>query len=412
MSVKWSGRLVLAGVTWAIFWLGATVGADVVGHWTFDEIRKEGCTPNSGAGGSVLNGKLVGDARLQSNVSDGVLTRASALALDGDGDWVRIDHPVTTLGDQHSFTVAAWVKTRASKTALRRAASVPEFPTWTDKGILDFNRVVQPVLDDYCVECHAGPTPEAAVDLSSDKTHFFNMAYDQLLDRGLVHYIPVAGTDHAESAPNTRGAVVSRIREHIETDHSGQVLPAEARHRIYTWIDANVPYYGTYEVTDRRVVGGRDRWYVGDPNGWFQKAFLPVFNRRCMPCHQRYVTPQTYNYNPGGNGKILVSSRLWTDTALRQFQLGHGRISFTGRIRPSHKPDPSPVEPDAYCPVAEGSRRAGVVPAPARAARTVCRQERSRLSGNPLRIDARARETSGEPSRRYACRHRRGGQGR
>ncbi len=221
--------------------------------------------------------------------------------------------------------------------ALRRPPSVPEYPTWTDKGILDFNRVVQPVLDEYCVECHSGATPEAAVDLSGDKTHFFSMAYDQLLDRGLVHYIPVAGTDHAESTPNARGAMVSRIREYVETDHSGRVLPAEARRRIYTWIDANVPYYGTYEVTDRRVVGGRDRWYVEDPHGWFQKEFLPVFNRRCMPCHQRYVTPQTYNYNPGGNGKIPVSSELWTDTALGQFQLGHGRISFTGQIGPDHR---------------------------------------------------------------------------
>ena len=221
--------------------------------------------------------------------------------------------------------------------ALRRGASVPEYPAWTDKGIIDFNRVVQPVLDEYCVECHAGATPDGAVDLSGDKTHFFSMAYDQLLDRGLVHYIPIAGTDHAESAPNTRGAMVSRIREYLETDHGGRAVPREARRRIYTWIDANVPYYGTYEVTDRRVVGGRDRWYVGDPNGWFQKEFLPVFNRRCMPCHQRYVTPQTYNYNPGGNGQILVSSKLWTDTALSQFQLGHGRISFTGQIGPDHR---------------------------------------------------------------------------
>ncbi len=85
------------------------------------------------------------------------------------------------------------------------------------------------------------------------------------------------------------------------------------------------------------LCGGRDRWYVGDPNGWFQKKFLPVFNRRCMPCHQRHVTPQTYNYNPGGNGKTLVSSNLWTDTALSQFQLGHGRVSFTGQIVPDHR---------------------------------------------------------------------------
>ncbi len=222
-------------------------------------------------------------------------------------------------------------------TALRRAASVPQYPAWTDRGVLDFNRVVQPVLDEYCVECHSGPQPEAAIDLSGDKTHFFSMAYDQLLDRGLVHYIPVAGTDHAESAPYTRGAMVSGLRKYIETDHCGEVLPPEARRRIYTWIDTNVPYYGTYDVTDRRAVGGRDRWYVEDADGWFQQEFLPVFNRRCMPCHQQYVTPNTYNYNPGGNGQILVSSKLWTDTALRQFQLGHGRISYTGQIGPDHR---------------------------------------------------------------------------
>ena len=94
MSVKWSGGFVLAGAAWAVFWLGATLRADVVGHWAFDKTGKEGFTPNSGTGGSALNGKLVGEARLESNVSDGVVTRSSALALDGDGDWVRIDHQV------------------------------------------------------------------------------------------------------------------------------------------------------------------------------------------------------------------------------------------------------------------------------------------------------------------------------
>ena len=98
-----------------------------------------------------------------------------------------------------------------------------------------------------------------------------------------------------------------------------------------------MPYYGTYEVTNRGVTGGRDRWFVDDRNGWFQKDFLPIFNRRCMPCHRRHVTPQTYNYNPGGDGRILVTSKLWDDTALSQFQLGHGRISWTGQIGPDHR---------------------------------------------------------------------------
>jgi hypothetical protein len=39
----------------------------------------------------------------------------------------------------------------------------------------------------------------------------------------------------------------------------------------------------------------------------------------------------------GGDGRILVSSQLWTETALRQFQLGYGRISWTGQIGPDHR---------------------------------------------------------------------------
>jgi len=316
--------------------VGTIQGLALFGHWTVV------------GRGTMYVRRIIGTVPVEADGSAHFIAPAnrdiSLNVLDADGRAIRRMGSTTQLMPGETVGCIGCHESRdsappvsASPVALRRAASVPEYPPWTDKGILDFNRVVQPVLDGYCVECHSGRTPEAAVDLSGDKTHFFSMAYDQLLDRGLVHYIPAAGTDHAESTANTRGAIVSRIREYIETDHSGQVLPDEARRRIYTWIDANVPYYGTYDVTDRRVVGGRDRWYVGDPNGWFQKEFLPVFNRRCMPCHQRYVTPQTYNYNPGDQGKVLVSSKLWTDTALRQFQLGHGRISFTGQIGPDHR---------------------------------------------------------------------------
>ena len=72
------------------------------------------------------------------------------------------------------------------------------------------------------------------------------MAYDQLLDRGMGHYVPVAGTGHDNSSPKARGSYVSKIRKHIETDVCAGPLPLEDRRRIYTWIDANVPFYGTY----------------------------------------------------------------------------------------------------------------------------------------------------------------------
>ncbi len=226
---------------------------------------------------------------------------------------------------------------KAPVAAAKRVPSIPKYPQWTDKGILDFTKVVQPVLDKYCIKCHSGPTPKGAMDLSGDKTHYFSMAYDMLLDRGQVHYIPVAGTDHEHGTAKARGSYVSKIRTRIETKHSGKVLPAEARRRIYAWIDANVPYYGTYVMTNPRTMGGRDRWYVQNKGGWLMKDFMPVFNRKCLNCHKRYVKPQTYNYNPGGKGTIMVTSKIWDDMALSQFQHGHGRISMIGQIGPSHR---------------------------------------------------------------------------
>jgi len=221
--------------------------------------------------------------------------------------------------------------------AMRRPPSVPRYPKWTQLGVLDFNRVVQPVLDKHCVECHSGKLPDGAVDLSNDRTHYFTMAYDTLLDRGQAHYVPIAGTGHEEGTAKTRGAYVSRIREILEGDHYEVSVSAEERLRIYAWIDANVPYYATYEMTDPKTFGGRDRWYAQDANAWFMKYYKPTFDRRCMGCHQRRVMPRTYNYNPGGDGKIVVSSDVWDEMALTQFQHGHGRISRIGQYGPSER---------------------------------------------------------------------------
>ncbi|MBT3201367.1 MAG: hypothetical protein HN350_15810 [Phycisphaerales bacterium] len=267
-------------------------------------------------------------------------------ALDAEGRMIR--HMGSTLhimpGETQSCLGCHETRGKAPERgpkaviAARRAPSVPKYPSWTEKGIIDFTKVVQPVLDKHCIKCHSGPTPKKGVDLSGDKTHSHSMAYDQLLDRGMVHYVPVAGTGHDNSSPKARGSYVSKIRKHIETDFCvPKPLPLEDRQRIYTWIDANVPYFGTYEFTNSRVMGGRERWYVTDKNKWFRRDFEPVFNRRCLGCHKRYITPQTYNYNPRGTGKIMVTSKIWNDIALSSFQLGHGRISMIGQIGPVHR---------------------------------------------------------------------------
>ena len=211
--------------------------------------------------------------------------------------------------------------------AAGRQPSIPEYPAWSEKGIIDYNQTVQPALDKHCVQCHSGAQPKGAIDLSGDKTRFFNISYDSLLDHGLVDYINMAGTGHEEGTAKDRGAIISKIRGKIETDHSGKVLPLEDRQRIYNWIDAGVPYYSTHNVTRATNVGGRDR--LG--GGFWETEIGGVFNRRCNACHLRKVSARTYNYT---GGERWVTSKLWNANALSQF--GFGRYG-TAKFGPDHR---------------------------------------------------------------------------
>ncbi|NQT41364.1 MAG: hypothetical protein HQ581_28000, partial [Planctomycetes bacterium] len=152
--------------------------------------------------------------------------------------------------------------------AFGKRANRPEMYAWTRDGVIDFVSVVQPVLDRYCVECHRGPTPDGGYDLSGDKTRLFNMAYDNLLGRSrsyrqhdmaaggmtvgeaarekpLVHFYWLLRTPTAVNRPLWTGSHASRLPEYLETNHCGKTIPREDREKIYAWIDANVPYYGT-----------------------------------------------------------------------------------------------------------------------------------------------------------------------
>ena len=191
--------------------------------------------------------------------------------------------------------------------AAQREPSIPQFPDWGTDGIVDFVKVVQPVLDKYCVKCHGGPTPVANVNLSNDKTRFFNMGYNQLVDRGMVDFIMQNQTDHEEGTPKGSGSIVSRIREKIETDHSGQILPLEVRQRIYTWIDSNIPYYGTYNYTNALAMGGRGRWFNYEGHCWFREDYVPVFQKRCFDCHKHTVSIQGIR----GIYEAVVTSKIW-----------------------------------------------------------------------------------------------------
>ncbi len=154
-------------------------------------------------------------------------------------------------------------------------------PPW-GAGPVDFARQVQPALDRYCASCHGGVDPDAGIDLSGDKTRHFNMAYDTLAARNLVqfYYLTPPQELTGRFVPGTSGSRVSRIVELIESGHGDVDMDPESRRRLYVWIEANIPYYGTYEHTRPGTAGSRDAW-VGP---WIDQL-TQRFNSRCSGCH-------------------------------------------------------------------------------------------------------------------------------
>ncbi len=154
-------------------------------------------------------------------------------------------------------------------------------PAW-GAGPMNFVRHVQPVFDRHCVKCHSRSNPKAGMDLSGDKTRFFNMAYDNLTERRLVNYYWLLNEAPVRNfRPLESGARVSRIVKMIEDGHSDVGMGDEDRRRIYTWIEANVPYYGTYDHTRPGRSGSRDAC-VGTK--WFGR-FEQIYRKRCSTCH-------------------------------------------------------------------------------------------------------------------------------
>jgi hypothetical protein len=217
---------------------------------------------------------------------------------------------VTCVGCHESRQTAPPVASRMPLAARRRPER-PKRPVWLPDGIVDFPRLVQPVLDKYCVECHRGADPAGGYDLTGDKTRFFSMSYDNLLGRSrsyrqhdmatgvmlpeeqakgqpLVHFYWLLRTPTAVNQPLWTGCHASRLTKILESDHCGRRIPLAERQRVYLWIDANVPYYATYAHSRPLTPGKRDLCAdpaTGKPAEWYARDYQAVYTRRCDGCH-------------------------------------------------------------------------------------------------------------------------------
>ncbi|MFZ2639517.1 MAG: hypothetical protein WA117_00910 [Verrucomicrobiia bacterium] len=184
--------------------------------------------------------------------------------------------------------------------AVKAAPAQLDPPEWGRVGF-DYTTVVQPVLDRHCVRCHSGPTPPNKVDLTGDKTDFFNVSYESLargrkrlgnegeFDNPYTNWIPTYNGMEAnilEITPLAWGSPRSKLADLLLAGHpdSGSnprvQLSEEERRRIFTWIDLNVPYYGTAETSHPDVKGCR-RMYPAA----LDATLSEVAARRCASCH-------------------------------------------------------------------------------------------------------------------------------
>ncbi len=218
-------------------------------------------------------------------------------ALDADGKELRRMGSVTQLMPGETQACIGCHEPRSTAPpvrpveALRAPPAAITPPPW-GAGPVDFVAHVQPVFDAHCVACHGGPTPKGGLDLSGDKTRFFNMAYDTCLERGLVNYQWLQNAPSGNFEVLATGARVSALTELLEQGHGGVTVGDEARRRIYTWIEANVPYYPSYEHTRPGTSGSRDAW----AGPWYAACEQTFKSLGCAACH-----PQPPNSTgPGG----------------------------------------------------------------------------------------------------------------
>jgi hypothetical protein len=192
-------------------------------------------------------------------------------------------------------------------TAMLRGPQELEPPEWGVAGF-SYARIVQPVWDKNCLECHGSGHPEGDLELTGDKTDFFNVSYEHLVRRGTsserwdqggvagrfnyskyTSWIPTYNGQEEnilEIAPGRWGAKASLLAEIIRDGHPDKNgkrminLSSMEKRRIYAWIDLNCPYYGTSDSNYRENRGCRQM--IPET---LDATITEIAGRRCSACH-------------------------------------------------------------------------------------------------------------------------------
>jgi hypothetical protein len=189
-------------------------------------------------------------------------------------------------------------------------------PEWGRRGFC-YADIVQPVWDKYCTECHNARQKPGGVDLSGDRTDYFNVSYEVLARHkqgrtGSPHvsWIPTYNGHEwniLDVAPNRWGSPASKLAELILSGHPDEdgkprvAIDEASRRRVLMWIDLNVPYYDTAETAHPDLPACRQ---MLPPR--LAPVMNDVYERRCQACHEEKNVDILKTWQPpqwsGGSG--------------------------------------------------------------------------------------------------------------
>jgi hypothetical protein len=222
--------------------------------------------------------------------------------------------------DRNSLTPPRMGGTRPI--AMKRAAQELVKPEWGVHGF-SYSRIVQPVLDKHCIKCHSWEKKAGGLELTGDKTDFFNVSYEYLVRKGTgserhggggqSKYTKWIQTYNGQEAnilriePGEWGAKASLLGKIIYEGHpdkDGKIrikMNAEEKHSIYAWMDLNCPYYRSSNSAYLNNRGCRQILPAA-----LRNEFADVSKRRCASCHKNM---NDYFRTPDKDGFFLRLDR-------------------------------------------------------------------------------------------------------
>ncbi|MBT8036444.1 MAG: hypothetical protein KJO21_02760 [Verrucomicrobiae bacterium] len=221
--------------------------------------------------------------------------------------------------DRNSVTPKMDADSRRPIAMLREPQKL-EKPEWGVHGF-SYTQIIQPIWDQHCLECHDDEQPAAELELTGDKTDFFNVSYENLVRRGTssekwnqggvrgdfkyskyTSWIPTYNGQEEnilEIKPGQWGAKASLLANTLINGHPDASrnkrthLSTKELRRIFAWIDLNCPYYATSDSNHQEKTGCRRIL----PES-LDATLAEVASRRCQTCHKdtKEIHPLTQGF--------------------------------------------------------------------------------------------------------------------